>query len=107
MMQRVGQTPPRYYGRQQIAQPLKSGDRIFAAELPLMVTASDGVMASRLRASKVHSGNWAVYTYAVRYIRYSSLTNQTFTYVTAKSAMDGPGGAIRQSLSAQRCTPLP
>jgi hypothetical protein len=35
-------------------RPLKSGEGIIAAELPLMVTASDGVMASRFWALKVH-----------------------------------------------------
>jgi hypothetical protein len=56
--------------------------KTIASELPLMVTVSDGLSASRLCASKVHHVRWAVYTYAMRYIRYSS-----FIYATAVSAL--------------------
>ena len=61
MMQRAGQTRPRYYGRQQIAQPLKSGDRLFAAELPLMVTVSDGPKKGEPRCSSRTSDENADY----------------------------------------------
>jgi hypothetical protein len=50
----------------------KSCDGLIAAELPLMVTISDGVMALRLCASKVHRVQKLgrlVATYAMRDVR--------------------------------------
>jgi hypothetical protein len=68
---------------------LKSGDGLITAELPLMVTASDGVMALRLCASKVHHVR-KLGGLHIRHAPYSlRLTKQTFIYATAMSAL-GP-----------------
>jgi hypothetical protein len=70
-----------------IAHQPKSGDGLIAAELPLMVTVSDGVMVSRLCASKVRDGR-KLGRLHIRHALYPLLlTKQTFIDATAISAL--------------------